>query len=146
MKGAILNLLILVRDNLGPHSQVALPTVGWDLPHHKLIIKTVIQDNWYRQTISSAKIPVASLSPEAGWSRLWPCCHWEDYLRLEPSDLDGSFILSPATTLSKTLLPAEKPLRHSEEQPNLHIAYRMAPDTKSGLAGDGPSPFISRLS
>jgi hypothetical protein len=23
----------------------------------------------------------------------------------------------------------------------LHIAYRLAPDTKNGLAGDGPSPF-----
>jgi hypothetical protein len=32
---------------------------------------------------------------------------------VELSDLDGSFLLSAATALSKTLLPAEKPLRHS---------------------------------
>jgi hypothetical protein len=33
--------------------------------------------------------------------------------RVESSDIDGSFVLSPATALSKTLLPAEKPLRYS---------------------------------
>jgi hypothetical protein len=32
---------------------------------------------------------------------------------VESSDIDGSFVLSPATALSKTLLPAEKPLRYS---------------------------------
>jgi hypothetical protein len=60
---------------------------------------------------------------------------------VEPSDLDGSFVLSPATALSKTLLPGEKPLRYSREHPVLHVAYRLAPDTKNGLAGDGPSPL-----
>ena len=33
--------------------------------------------------------------------------------RVEPYDLDGSLVLSPATALSKTLLPAERPLRYS---------------------------------
>ena len=65
---------------------------------------------------------------------------------MEPSDLDGSIVLSPATALSKTLLPAEKPLRHSGGTSYSAHAYRLAPDTKNGLAGDGPSPFISRLS
>jgi hypothetical protein len=32
---------------------------------------------------------------------------------VEPYDLDGFFVLSPATALSKTLLPAERPLRYS---------------------------------
>jgi hypothetical protein len=32
---------------------------------------------------------------------------------VEPYDLDGSFVLSPATAGSKTLLLAEKPLRYS---------------------------------
>jgi hypothetical protein len=32
---------------------------------------------------------------------------------VEPSDLDGSFVLSTDTALSKTLLPAERPLRYS---------------------------------
>jgi hypothetical protein len=32
---------------------------------------------------------------------------------VEASDLDGSFVLSPATALSKTLLLSEKPLRYS---------------------------------
>ena len=59
---------------------------------------------------------------------------------MEPSDLDGSIVLSPATALSKTLLPAERPLI-PEEHPNLHIANRLAPDTKNGLVGDGPSPL-----
>jgi hypothetical protein len=33
--------------------------------------------------------------------------------KVEPSDLDGSFVLSPATALSKALLPPEKHLIHS---------------------------------
>ena len=32
---------------------------------------------------------------------------------MEPSNLDGSFVLSPATALSKTLLPVERPLSYS---------------------------------
>jgi hypothetical protein len=60
---------------------------------------------------------------------------------VEPSDLAGSFVLSPATALSKTLLPAEKPPDIPEELSILQVAHRLAPDTKNGLEGDGPSPL-----
>ena len=67
--------------------------------------------------------------------------------RGEPSDLDGSMVLSPATALSKTLLPAERPLRYSRGYIlSCTVAYRLATDTKNGLAEDGPSLFISTLS
>jgi hypothetical protein len=36
---------------------------------------------------------------------------------VEPSDLDGSIVLSPATALSKTVLPAERSLRYSGGTP-----------------------------
>jgi hypothetical protein len=89
---------------------------------------------------------VASLSPEVGWSRLWPCCHWEvKYPNVEPSDIDGSFVLPPATALSKTLLLLRSTWYILEEHPILHITYRLAPDTKSGLAGVGLPPFYKHI-
>ena len=43
---------------------------------------------------------------------------------------------------SKTLLPAERPLRYSRDSIQ-QITYRLATGTKNGLVGDGPPLFIS---
>jgi hypothetical protein len=66
---------------------------------------------------------------------------------MEPSDLDGSFVLPPATALFKTLLPAEKPLIHSEgtsySAHHLQAGSRHQEWTGGGWAFP---PFISTLS
>jgi hypothetical protein len=49
--------------------------------------------------------------------------------RVEPSDLDGSIVQPPATSLFKTPLPAER------------YPAQAGSDTKNGLAGDGPCPI-----
>jgi hypothetical protein len=41
---------------------------------------------------------------------------------------------------SKTLLPAERPLRYSKDSIQ-QITYRMATGTKNELAGDAPPPL-----
>ena len=65
---------------------------------------------------------------------------------VEPSNLDGSFILSPATALSKTLLPAERPLRYSRgtSYPACHL---QAGSRHQEWTGRGWAfPLISTLS
>ena len=58
--------------------------------------------------------------------------------RVEPSDLDGSIVLSPATALlqdTATCWEATEIFWRNT------LSHRLAPDTKNGLAGDGPSPL-----
>jgi hypothetical protein len=66
--------------------------------------------------------------------------------KVEPSDLDGSFVLPPATALSKTLLPTEKPLRFSRGMS--YSAHRLQAGSRhqewTGRGWAFP-PFISTL-
>ena len=68
---------------------------------------------------------------------------------VQPFDLDGYIVMSTTAALPETLLPAERPLRHSGDTsyPALCLTgWLQAPRMDWGVGGDGPSPLISTIS
>ena len=66
--------------------------------------------------------------------------------RVESSDLDGSFVLSPATALSKTLLPAEMLLRYSGGTSYSSSRLQAGSRHQEWTGGGWAFPLISTLS
>ena len=99
---------------------------------------------------ASSYFSLSNCSLPQSWSRLIQALTFLSLRRklpkVEPSDLDGSFFLPPATALSKTLLPAEKPLRHSGGTSYSAHHLQAGSRHQERTGGEWAFPLISILS